>query len=83
MKVLVLEHSKLFQKMLTELLEELNCEVDCVQTGSEGQEKLEQQHYNLILAGQHIFDESGINFATYCSSKKVSCPIILLTSEPN
>ena len=83
MKVLVLEHSRLFQKMLSELLEELGCEVDCVQTGAEGQEKLEKQKYNLILAGQHIFDESGVDFAACCSSKKVSCPIILLTSEPN
>lgn len=84
MKVLVLEHSRLFQKMLTELLEELGCEVDCVQTGAEGLEKIkEEQQYNLILAGQHIFDESGMEFADCCRSKQVSCPIILLTSEPN
>ena len=83
MKVLVLEHSRLFQKMLTELLEELGCEVDCVRTGAEGQEILKEQQYNLILAGQHIFDESGVDFAACCSSKQVSCPIILLTSEPN
>ncbi|MDH5386967.1 MAG: diguanylate cyclase [Gammaproteobacteria bacterium] len=84
MKVLVLEHSRLFQKMLTELLEELGCEVDCVRSGAEGMENLkEEQHYNLILAGQHIFDESGMDFADCCRSKQVSCPIILLTSEPN
>ncbi|MCK5003040.1 MAG: diguanylate cyclase [Gammaproteobacteria bacterium] len=83
MKVLVLEHSRLFQKMLTELLEELDCEVDCVRSGTEGKAKLEKESYSLILAGQHIFDESGADFATYCSSKQVSCPIILLTSEPN
>jgi len=83
MKVLVLEHSKLFQKMLTELLEELGCDVDCVQSGEEGKQKLKQSNYNLVLAGQHIFDESGIDFAEYCNSKQVLCPIILLTSEPN
>ena len=83
MKVLVLEHSRLFQKMLTELLEELGCEVDCVRSGTQGMEILEKENYNLMLAGQHIFDESGVDFAEYCSSKQVSCPIILLTSEPN
>lgn len=83
MKVLLLEHSRLFQKMLTELLEELGCEVDCVRTGEEGKAKLEENHYNLILAGQHIFDESGASFTKYCSTKQVACPIILLTSEPN
>ena len=83
MKVLVLEHSRLFQKMLTELLEELGCEVDCVHSGAEGKDKLEDNHYNLILAGQNIFDESGMDFAKCCKSKHGSCPIILLTSEPN
>ncbi|MDH3342395.1 MAG: diguanylate cyclase [Gammaproteobacteria bacterium] len=83
MKVLVLEHSRLFQKMLTELLEDLGCEVDCVRSGEEGKEILEKETYSLILAGQHIFDESGVDFAACCSSKQVSCPIILLTSEPN
>ncbi|MCW8830314.1 MAG: response regulator, partial [Gammaproteobacteria bacterium] len=83
MKVLILEHSRLFQKMLTELLVELDCEVDCVQSGAEGKQKLEQENYNLILAGQHIFDESGMDFAEYCNSKRGTCPIILLTSEPN
>lgn len=83
MKVLVLEHSRLFQRMLTDLLEELDCEVDCARSGMEGKAKLEEQHYNLILAGQNIFDESGMEFANYCNSQHVTCPIILLTSEPN
>lgn len=83
MKVLVLEQSRLFQKMLTELLEELDCEVDCVSSGSEGKEKLETNQYGLILAGQHIFDESGAQFAECCKKSRGDCPIILLTSEPN
>ena len=40
MKVLVLEHSRTYQKMLTEILQELDCEVDCVRSGEEGLEKL-------------------------------------------
>lgn len=83
MKVLVLEHSRLFQKMLRELLEELECEVDSARSGEEGIEKLENNSYNLILAGQHIFDDSGTDFVTYCSDRTTPCPIILLTSEPN
>lgn len=83
MKVLVLEQSRLFQKMLTDLLQELGCEVECVRSGTEGMEKLVETSYNLIVAGQHIFDESGMDFADCCSGNQVSCPIILLTSEPN
>lgn len=83
MKVLVLEHSRIFQRKLTELLEELGCEVDCARSGTEGKIKLEEQRYNLILAGQHIFDESGMDFVDYCNNQNVISPIILLTSEPN
>jgi len=83
MKVLVLEHSRLFQKMLTELLEELDCSVDCVCSGADGKDALEKQDYNLILAGQSIFDDSGTEFVECCKNKKSSCSIILLTSEPN
>lgn len=83
MRVLVLEHSRLFQKMLTELLEELDCQVDCVRSGTEGIKILEKESYNLILAGQHIFDDSGAEFAECCKNQQDSCPIILLTSEPN
>jgi two-component system cell cycle response regulator len=83
MKVLVLENSRLFQKMLRKLLEELGCEVDSVCSGEEGLKKLEENTYNLILAGQSIFDDSGKKFAEYCSSHSFSSPIILLTSEPN
>jgi len=83
MKVLVLENSRLFQKMLRELLEELECEVDNASSGTEGLEKLEKNNYNLILAGQSIFDDSGKQLAKYCSSNTFSTPIILLTSEPN
>jgi two-component system cell cycle response regulator len=83
MKVLVLENSRLFQKMLRELLEELECDVDSVSSGKEGLKKLEKNTYNLILAGQSIFDDTGKEFVEYCSSHTLSSPIILLTSEPN
>lgn len=69
--------------MLGEILEELDCEVDCVRSGEEGLKKLQQQQYGLILAGQHIFDGSGTDFANYCRSQAQNCRVVLLTSEPN
>lgn len=83
MKVLVLENSRIFQKMLGDLLEELDCEVDHVRTADEGLKVLEENSYNLILAGQAIFDGESTEFTKYCSTRKDKCPIILLTSEPN
>lgn len=87
MKVLILENGRLFQKMLRDLLTELDCSVSCVRTGEEGLDLLvnttEETKYDLIIASQHIFDKSGADFIKHCQHSKLNTPIILLTSEPN
>jgi two-component system cell cycle response regulator len=87
MKVLILENGRLFQKILRDLLIELHCEVSCVRTGEEGLELLlnttETTHFDLIIASQHIFDNSGSDFIAHCKDSDLNIPIILLTSEPN
>ena len=83
MKVLVLENSRLYQKTIRELLEEVGCEVDCVGSGEEGLLLIDSNGYNLIIAGQNIFDDSGSAFIKYCQTHVNHCPILLLTSEPN
>ncbi|HEB81428.1 MAG TPA: response regulator [Gammaproteobacteria bacterium] len=87
MKVLILENSRLFQKMLQDLLVELNCSVSCVRTGEEGLKLLgsttPSTRYDLIIASQHIFDKTGTKFIEHCKTVERNTPIILLTSEPN
>ena len=87
MKVLILENSRLFQKMLQDLLTDLNCTVSCVRTGEEGLKLLKgttpATRYDLIIASQHIFDKSGTDFIEHCKTVERNTPIILLTSEPN
>ncbi len=87
MKVLILENGRLFQKILHDLLIELNCQVSCVRTGEQGLKLLvntnEKTKYDLIIASQHIFDKSGAKFIEHCKNSDHSIPIILLTSEPN
>jgi two-component system cell cycle response regulator len=83
MNVLVLENSRLYQKTLRELLEEVDCEVDCVSSGEEGIRLLDKNNYRLIIAGQNIFDDSSSAFIEYCKLQVTDCPILLLTSEPN
>ena len=83
MKVLVLENSRLYQKTLRELLEEVDCEVDCVGSSDESLHLLESNNYSLIVAGQNIFDDSSSAFIEYCREHINHCPILLLTSEPN
>lgn len=83
MKVLVLENSRLFQRTLRDLLEEVGCGVDCVNSGEEGILLLNSNKYGLIIAGQNIFDESSAALIQYCQTQVNECPILLLTSEPN
>lgn len=83
MKVLVLEKSRLYQKTVREILEEIRCDVDCVGSGEEGLLLLDNNGYNLIIAGQNIFDDSSSAFIEYCREHVNHCPILLLTSEPN
>jgi len=87
MKVLILENSRIFQKMLQDLLTELDCTVSCVRTGEEGLDLLvnttPDTRYDLIIASQHIFDKSGTEFIEHCKVSEKNTPIILLTSEPN
>ena len=65
MKVLILENGRLFQKILRDLLVELDCTVSCVRTGEEGLkflvEATDDTKFDLIIASQHIFDKSGVN----------------------
>ncbi|VAW50527.1 diguanylate cyclase/phosphodiesterase (GGDEF & EAL domains) with PAS/PAC sensor(s) [hydrothermal vent metagenome] len=87
MKVLILENGRLFQKILQDLLIELNCTVSCVRTGEEGLNLLlnttDDTRYDLIIASQHIFDKTGSEFISHCKNTYQKIPIILLTSEPN
>lgn len=87
MKVLILENGRLFQKILRDLLIDLDCSVSCVRTGEEGLDLLvnttEETKYDLIIASQHIFDKKDTDFIKYCKNSKLNTPIILLTSEPN
>ena len=87
MKVLILENGRLFQKILQDLLIELDCTVSCVRTGKEGLDLLinttDETKYDLIIASQHIFDKSGDKFIEHCKNSDRNTPVILLTSEPN
>jgi two-component system, cell cycle response regulator len=83
MKVLILENSRLYQKMLSELLQELGCDVVFANSGNECLNKLQHNDFDLIFASQFIFDKTGESFIDYCRSLVSSCPIILLASEPN
>ncbi len=87
MKILILENGRLLQKILRDLLVELDCIVSCVRTGEEGLDLLlnatDDAKYDLIIASQHIFDNTGNEFISHCKNTYQKIPIILLTSEPN
>jgi len=78
-----MENSRLFQKTLRKLLEEVGCTVDCVSSCDEGLQLLQFNNYRLIIAGQNVFDTRNTEFIEYCRKNRRLTHIILLTSEPN
>jgi len=85
MKVLVLESGRLFQKVLRDLLLELDCTVDCANSGDEGFVFLHSSNlnteYDLIISSQNIFNEYQQEITEYSENTKHNIPIILLSSK--
>ncbi len=85
MNVLVLESGRLFQKVLRDLLLELDCTVDCANSGEEGFALLRDSsanvEYDLIICSQNIFNEHLQEITDYAEKTKHNVPIILLSSK--
>ena len=89
MNVLVLESGRLFQKVLRDLLLELDCTVDCANSGDEGFALLRDSQssvnlntgYDLIICSQNIFNEHLQEISEYAEKTEHNIPIILLSSK--
>jgi two-component system cell cycle response regulator len=85
MNVLVLESGRLFQKVLRDLLLELDCVVDCANSGTEGFALLHDSsaniEYDLIICSQNIFNEHLQEITDYVEKTEHNVPIILLSSK--
>ena len=86
MNILIIEDSRLFQKMLMAHLNELGCVVSCVRSNEEALEALRSEDhspYDLIIASQMIIEELDNDFVQYHKSLKTAPPIILMIAEPD
>lgn len=81
--VLVLEDSKLFQKILKRELEDLSLDVTIATSIKEGVDNLKQNIYDLITVDLNLSDGNGIDFCKLIKSdeKHFNTQIIIISSE--
>ena len=82
--VLLVEDNKLVSKMSVIVLEQLNCKVDAVATGSSALEYANKSNYDIIFMDIGLPDISGfavINGIRTNSELNYSVPIIALTAH--
>ncbi len=86
MNILIIEDSRLFQKMLMSHLNELGCVVSCVRTSEEALDSIRSEDhspFDLIIASQIIIEDSANGFVAYHRQMKNAPPIILMIAEPD
>lgn len=82
MKVLILEPSKFWKKVLCEQLTNLNYNIELCDSGETVLADADNQSYDFIMASLHLEDMTGIEFAEkYCQKILNPPPIVLLTSN--
>src|SRR5690349_4595652 len=82
--VLLVEDNKLVSKMSVIVLEQLNCKVDAVATGSSALEHVNKSNYDIIFMDIGLPDINGLNLINWIrknSELNYSVPIIALTAH--
>jgi two-component system, sensor histidine kinase and response regulator len=83
LKILVVEDEETSQMLASELLENLGCEVDIANNGSEGVRFYEDKDYDLVFVDLKMFDMDGFNVGkkiTSCPKRKAKkTPMIVLS----
>ncbi|MGR9051198.1 MAG: diguanylate cyclase [Gammaproteobacteria bacterium] len=81
--VLIVDHSKFFRTMLTNLLERYNCSSFSCSSGTEACTLLETHRYDLICAAYHLSDMSGEDFCRHVRSRQRpgNTRVVLFTAE--
>ncbi len=85
LKVLVAEDNELNSFMLAHMLRSWNCEVDIVKNGQLAVEKVEQQHFDLILMDTHMPIMSGFEAIKEIKNHRIpekhGIPIITISAS--
>lgn len=83
LKILVVEDEETSQILASDLLENLGCQVDIAQNGSEGVRYYESKDYDLVFVDLKMFDMDGFNVGkqiTSCPKRKAKkTPMIVLS----
>ena len=83
MKCLIIDASKSFRLMLSNLVEERGFEAELVSTGAQGIQMLKNNVFDLVFVSMYLNDMDGMTFACHLrSSKKTSrIPLVMITSS--
>jgi CheY-like chemotaxis protein len=84
-KILIAEDSSVIQNLTRRILESQNYKIDSAKNGKQVLEKLEQEHYDLILMDINMPAMDGMECARQVRSlpdtKKAGIPIIAITGN--
>ncbi len=80
MKAFVLEDEKSLREILSIILSEFGYEIDEAETLKEGVEKVEENHYDLILADLRLPDGSGMELVRKVKREKPETEVIIITA---
>ena len=80
MKALILEDEKSLREILSIILSEFGYEIDEAETLKEGVEKVEGNHYDLILADLRLPDGSGMELVRKVKREKPETEVIIITA---
>ena len=82
LKVLLVEDNLLNQKLVTKLLEDLNCRVDIANNGLEAIEKVKTHHYEIIIMDIQMPEMDGLQATRIMRNQLgIITPIIALTAH--
>ncbi len=83
MKLLIIEPSRLFQKMLETLFDSLVTGIDVAEKGVEGLRLLSEKTFDLICVARELGDMNGLDFARELRENRCSSctPLVMISAE--
>ena len=79
--VLIVEDNLAQQEYIKELLEELNVQVEIVDTEVYAKEKIAEEYWDTIILDLELTEGNGFNICKFIGERKLDTPIIIYTSK--
>jgi CheY-like chemotaxis protein len=80
--ILVVDDEPLLRRLLSELLTDVDYQVDTAEDGAAGWEKLQSQNYDLLVTDNQMPKVSGVELVRKIRAAQMILPIIMVTATP-